>query len=148
MRIRLNKVITCRGGVRLSPSQTYKATAHETPGRYMVELSPHLSVIVLAKHVAEVIHEKKFHGIGDVKIYDNGGTTFDRYTAVYPWSKNFRNGFVTMRGMSENPFHPQGFGQLCEGTDGPHLGRRVNYVDLPDMVAHCIKLDLAAFNSE
>ena len=38
-------------------------------------------------------------------ILDNKGETFDRYTIILP------NG--DCYGASENPFHPQGFGQYC-----------------------------------
>jgi hypothetical protein len=41
-------------------------------------------------------------------VYDNGGATADRYTVYYD------NG--TFVGMSENPSHPQGFGQHGEGS--------------------------------
>jgi hypothetical protein len=52
-----------------------------------------------------------------IRIYDNGGKTFDRFTAVYmdhPERAGFyKTGLYAARGMSENPFHPQGFGQFC-----------------------------------
>lgn len=38
-------------------------------------------------------------------IFDNGGTTFDRYTIITKDGEMF--------GASQNPFHPQGFGQYC-----------------------------------
>lgn len=38
-------------------------------------------------------------------IFDNQGKTFDRYTIISA------NGEVY--GSSDNPFHPQGFGQYC-----------------------------------
>jgi hypothetical protein len=41
-----------------------------------------------------------------IKVFDNGGETFDRFTIV-----NLEDGEVY--GASENPFHPQGFGQFC-----------------------------------
>ena len=42
-------------------------------------------------------------------IYDNGGETFDRFTVYYNEPEN--NSLWAGRGMSSNPFHPQGFGQ-------------------------------------
>lgn len=39
-----------------------------------------------------------------ITVLDNGGKTFDRYTII-----NRKTGDVW--GASENPFHPQGFGQ-------------------------------------
>lgn len=68
-----------------------------------------------------------------LRDYDNGGKTFDRYTIVPPrWAKEERehNGFNTI-GASEQPFHPQGFGQHTTVMPGPHLGKRVRWADLP-----------------
>jgi len=99
-----------------------------------------------------------------VRCYDNGGKTFDRYTVVF--SGNYRsipnrrcrakNGPLDFQnvGMSEHPFHPQGFGQHGESErqidvnkDGfapaigrsNHLGKRIMFVELP---ADCQKLVL------
>ena len=66
----------------------------------------------------------------EIRVYDNGGKTFDRYTVAYMDETN--GVFVQMLGMSENPFHPQGFGQHCEGTPGRHLGRRISFNELPE----------------
>lgn len=76
-------------------------------------------------------------------IYDNGGETFDRYTIVNPTPWNCRGQSVYIyAGSSENPFHPQGFGQHGETVghrvDKPgsqHLGRKVkDHSKLPDAV--------------
>lgn len=79
-----------------------------------------------------------------IRIYDNGGASFDRYTVVY--TGNYRR---TPRcqhqyvGMSENPFHPQGFGQHGESDDVidypsyKHLGKKIKWEDLPP---NCQKL--------
>lgn len=99
-----------------------------------------------------------------VRCYDNGGKTFDRYTVVF--TGNYRNipgrrcrakyGPLDFQnvGMSEHPFHPQGFGQHGESErqidvnkDGfapaigrsNHLGKRILFVELP---ADCQKLVL------
>jgi len=71
----------------------------------------------------------------NIKIYDNGGNTFDRYTVIY---MNYpeRNGLFTCLGMSENPFHPQGFGQHGSAQDGKHLGQEISFEELP---AECQK---------
>jgi hypothetical protein len=89
-----------------------------------------------------------------VRIYDNGGTeaggTIDRFTVIF--SGNYRKrlstgGFdcwIQGIGMSEAPYHPQGFGQHCEWensidtTNGwtipigrkNHLGKRIRFEDL------------------
>lgn len=39
-------------------------------------------------------------------VFDNNGETFDRYTILDKSTGE-------MYGASENPFHPQGFGQYC-----------------------------------
>lgn len=78
-----------------------------------------------------------------VRIYDNGGATFDRFTAVY-LDQPERGGLYAARGMSEDPFHPQGFGQMCSASDGPHLGKRVPLAALPEAVQRCIYQDRTA----
>ena len=65
-----------------------------------------------------------------MKIFDNGGETFDRYTLV------FKDG--SMFGASENPFHPQGFGQFVGDinyeSDLSHLGKEIPKDELPEPV--------------
>lgn len=73
-----------------------------------------------------------------LRCYDDGGRTFDRYTIIPPrWAREYRErapGQFTAIGASENPFHPQGFGQHVAATPGPHLGRRVAWSDIPPNV--------------
>lgn len=82
-----------------------------------------------------------------VRCYDNGGETFDRYTVVFTGNYTRRTrGEHWYLGMSEHPFHPQGFGQhggsrgACDTVNGwppamgrkhPSLGKRIPFVDLP-----------------
>ena len=66
-----------------------------------------------------------------VRIYDNGGETLDRYTAVYLDEPEYQPGTFASRGMSEQPFHPQGFGQCCIAMPGKHLGKRIKFEQLP-----------------
>ena len=66
-----------------------------------------------------------------IRCYDNGGKTFDRYTVVYMNQKETRFNSFSSVGMSEYPFHPQGFGQHCAAMPGRHLGKRVPFVLLP-----------------
>jgi hypothetical protein len=68
-------------------------------------------------------------------IYDNGGKTLDRYEVVY--DAYCGDGLYEGVGMSEHPFHPQGFGQHGEVKPGRHLGKRIKFEDLP---ADCQKL--------
>jgi hypothetical protein len=76
-----------------------------------------------------------------IRIYDNGGKTFDRYTAVYMgWPEGC--GLYAARGMSEHPFHPQGFGQFCAAMPGRHLGKRIAFAELPTDCQRLIQSDL------
>ncbi len=64
-----------------------------------------------------------------IKIYDNGGKTIDRYTMIMPDGEAW--------GFSENPYHPQGFGQYAGSLAGlhtfSHLGKPVKSImDLPE----------------
>lgn len=72
-------------------------------------------------------------------IYDNGGTTVDRYTVVLDAESvrvnvltGERRAFRAMLGLSEAPEHPQGVSQFTEGCEGPHLGRLVGWSALPE----------------
>jgi hypothetical protein len=77
----------------------------------------------------------------NVKCYDNGGRSFDRYTTVY-MNEPEANGTYGSRGMSKNPFAPQGFGQCCIARPGKHLGRRIKFEDLPQDCQRLVKQDL------
>lgn len=74
-------------------------------------------------------------------IYDNGGKTIDRFTVYY--DEKERNGYYSGRGMSESPFHPQGFGQCCTGQLGRHNGKRIALEALPFDCQAAISQDLA-----
>ena len=46
-----------------------------------------------------------------IAVYDNGGKTFDRYTAVFDDVSVYDGRtWIAYRGMSEDPYSPQGFG--------------------------------------
>lgn len=83
---------------------------------------------------------------GVLGVYDNGGKTIDRYTVVYtPYECEGKRYFPYL-GMSELPFHPQGFGQHGElksrYTRGP--GERVlAFSQLPDDCRRAVLQDLA-----
>jgi hypothetical protein len=77
----------------------------------------------------------------NIIVLDNGGETFDRYTIIDKATGD-------MIGASDNPFHPQGFGQYCgnvadnywftaygygwrKGCDTKLLNKRIKYaIDL------------------
>lgn len=77
-----------------------------------------------------------------IRIFDNGGESFDRYTVIFTKKgiiskenrKHFGQRFMYI-GMSENPFHPQGFGQhgeLENPKGGKHLGKKIKFENLPE----------------
>jgi hypothetical protein len=55
---------------------------------------------------------RKSYPNGVLLICDSGKKVFDRYMVLY----ESENGVFPYVGMSENPFHPQGFGQHGEMT--------------------------------
>ena len=65
-----------------------------------------------------------------IQCFDNGGATFDRYTVVYLSQREGRRRYAA-RGMSERPTSPNGFGQWTSAMLGAHLGKRVNFEQLP-----------------
>ncbi len=77
-----------------------------------------------------------------VRIYDNGGKTFDRYTAVY-MNVPEGPGLYACRGMSAHPNHPQGFGLWSSAMPGRHLGRRIKLEELPEDCQKVILADVA-----
>lgn len=87
-----------------------------------------------------------------IRAYDDGGKTLDRYTVVYletafiqPTTGRKVYEFV---GMSEDPFHPQGFGQHGECETGRHLGKRIRFADLPPACQRLVLSDLRIIDSE
>jgi len=76
----------------------------------------------------------------NLRIYDNGGKTFDRYTVIY-MDQPERHGYACL-GMSEHPFHPQGFGQHGIAQPGRHLGRRIQFDQLPDDCQKLVQQEL------
>lgn len=79
-----------------------------------------------------------------VRVYDNGGETCDRYTVVFTGRRGL--GGRMYLGMSEKPYHPQGFCQHGESNtplDRPRyafLGKRIKFSDLPQD-CQCVALD-------
>ena len=83
-----------------------------------------------------------------VRIYDNGGETFDRYTVVFTGRYgHLTAGETWILGMSGNPCHPQGFGQHStyrERIDVPsyaHLGKRISFLTLPRPCQDLVRAD-------
>ena len=80
-------------------------------------------------------------------IYDNQGATFDRYTAVYLAAVEHGGSYACL-GMSENPTHPQGFGQHGYADDGDHLGSRISIMQLPATCRRLVMSDYKAIMSD
>lgn len=80
-----------------------------------------------------------------IRVYDNCGKTFDRYTIVF--TKKINDEFVYL-GMSENPFHPQGFGQhgssktIIDRPTWKHLGKRIKFEQLPEDCQKLVKQEI------
>ncbi len=73
-----------------------------------------------------------------VAIYDDPNC-FDRYTVVcgVPHEKNGADFFDCLC-LSDNCDSHQGVSQWSECMDGPHLGKKVDFDELPDNVRNCI----------
>lgn len=81
----------------------------------------------------------------DVRAYDNGGETADRYTIIIEDPESLDQSWL---GSSEDPFHPQGFGQHVgdggQNQEGPHLGKRIKFSELPAKVQQFVRQDTKA----
>ena len=66
----------------------------------------------------------------NLRIYDNGGESFDRYTVVFLDRPEYGD-LLECLAMSENPFHPQGFCQHSSAMLGSHLGKCIRFDQLP-----------------
>jgi hypothetical protein len=84
---------------------------------------------------------------GVLAIYDNGGSSIDRYCVVFaPFAVDGKNYFPTLH-MSERPIHPQGYGIHGEYERRPTRlpGDHVIAFDaLPEECQKCVESDLAA----
>jgi len=72
-----------------------------------------------------------------LRLYDNGGKSFDRYTIIPPrWAKQYRerSRLFEAIGASKYPYSPQGFGMHVSAMPGAHLGKRIKWQDLPEDV--------------
>lgn len=87
-------------------------------------------------------------------VYDNEGTTLDRYT-IFPRCPEWDDQARRITGTTPHghrylrpclslsgcpvPWHPQGVSQFTTGMPGPHLGKRITLHDLPaDIRQHAI----------
>ena len=88
---------------------------------------------------------RKDYPDGVLGIYDNGGKTCDRYTVIYtPYTLDGDTYFPYV-GMSEAPFHPQGFGQHGELRHRytRQAGERcIDFEQLPEACQRLVRQDL------
>jgi hypothetical protein len=78
-----------------------------------------------------------------ILIYDNGGTTADRYTVVYTREPYDQHGIrKSCLGMSAEPFAPHGICMHGGATIGPHLGKRITWDKLPADCQRAVIQDL------
>jgi len=91
-----------------------------------------------------------------VRVYDNGGDSFDRYTVVFTGRYRKKNDEFGYRVMSENPFDAHGIGiwdsspnQIDVNKWGfapamgrkNHLGKRILFATLPDQCRRLVISD-------
>ena len=79
--------------------------------------------------------------LSKIKCYDNDGETLDRYTVVY-LTIDEGNGLKGARAMNAHPMHPQGIGMYCSAEPGPHLGRVIEFSELPLECQKLVNKDL------
>ncbi len=87
------------------------------------------------------MNNKNFEKQNNIKCYDNGGKTLDRYTVVYlnEVEDKFKKTYAA-RGMNSMPFH--GIGMYCTAMVGRHLGKRIKFEELPEDCQKLVKQDL------
>lgn len=78
----------------------------------------------------------------NIRIYDNGGKTIDRYTVVFMDEPEHQPDTFACLAMNERPFHPQGFGQHSTAMPGRHLGKRIAFEQLPEDCQKLVRRDL------
>lgn len=91
---------------------------------------------------------------GVLAIFDDGPDTFDRYTVFYREFVPGSNGsqWIGYRGMSEDPYAPQGFGIYGEmqawevrAYRRAKYHRSARWSDLPEQVKRSVRQDCEAF---
>lgn len=90
----------------------------------------------------ETVGESEFAGL--IEVYDAGDDgVYDRYTVVFLKEPERQEDMFACVGMSEHPFHPQGFGQHSTAMRGPHLGKVISFDQLPPDCQKLVRRDLA-----
>jgi hypothetical protein len=103
-----------------------------------------IQAIFCSEDCGFVLHHKQVHDLNQfldsknsylniIAIYDNGGKSIDRYTIVLNDSNNFESLYNSL-GLSNDPDSPLGFSQFNTCENGPHLGKKIAFSDLPKNV--------------
>lgn len=77
----------------------------------------------------------------NIRCYDNGGKTTDRYCVIYMDQPEGGKCFMSVC-MNSEPFHPQGIGQHGAAMPGRHLGKRIKFEELPEDCQKLVRQDL------
>lgn len=76
-----------------------------------------------------------------ITVYLSSANVADCWTAVLnseAWEESVNPGMKAMIGMSDNPTNPQGFSQFGEGREGPHLGKKMPWLKVPENIRNHI----------
>lgn len=82
----------------------------------------------------------------DVRVYDDGGKTIDRYTVVFMDTAHGKPRMFDCVAMGSDVISPQGFYQHSECMLGRHLGRQIKFSELPTAHQRRIILELREMN--
>ena len=78
-----------------------------------------------------------------VRCYDSGpNSSIDRYTVVFIKQPERSRRTYAALAMSAHPF--QGFGQHCTAMLGRHLGKKIDFITLPEDCQKLVRQDLGA----
>lgn len=77
--------------------------------------------------------------LSNLRVYDNGGNTYDRYTALFLDLPDYPEGNYHGVAMSHDPLSPVGVCLTIVNTPGGHLGKRIELADLPVKCQEVVK---------
>jgi len=81
----------------------------------------------------------------NIKCYDNGGESLDRFTIVYMERIAFGENAYESRSMCDSPKHPCGVSLYATVDDGTHLGKAIRFEDLPIDCQKVVNEDLTQY---
>ena len=67
-------------------------------------------------------------------IWDNEGETLDRYSIVFKDFYDREEKYFECLGLSIDPTYALGFSQFSGAMDGPHLGKKLSWEELPENI--------------